>query len=271
MFVRCSRPGPEEGCNSLATAIEYRRSTTMTTSQSLSGRIALVTGATSGIGRATAIQLAREGAEVIVHGRDPERGEHVVAEIAGAFGKARFVAADLSDPTEIRRLADEAGEVDVLVNNAGISWFGPTADLDVATYDALFDSNVRAAYFLVAALAPRMAANGGGSIVNVASMVAAIGISGAAAYGGTKATLAAMTRSWAAEFSPRGVRVNAVAPGPVYTAADPARIDALGATTLLGRAAKAEEIAQVITFLASPASAYVTGATVAADGGRTAV
>ncbi|MDT7660024.1 MAG: hypothetical protein QOF38_4739 [Pseudonocardiales bacterium] len=241
------------------------------TQQSLRGQIALVTGATSGIGRATAIQLAREGAEVIVHGRDPERGEQVVAEIAGALGKARFVAADLSDPTEIRRLADEAGEVDVLVNNAGLSWFGPTADLDVATYDALFDSNVRAAYFLVAALAPRMAANGGGSIVNVASMVAAIGISGAAAYGGTKATLAAMTRSWAAEFSPRGVRVNAVAPGPVYTAADPARIDALGATTLLGRAAKAEEIAQVITFLASPASAYVTGATVAADGGRTAV
>jgi NAD(P)-dependent dehydrogenase (short-subunit alcohol dehydrogenase family) len=241
------------------------------TQQSLRGQIDLVTGATSGIGRATAIQLAREGAEVIVHGRDPERGEQVVAEIAGALGKARFVAADLSDPTEIRRLADEAGEVDVLVNNAGISWFGPTADLDVATYDALFDSNVRAAYFLVAALAPRMAANGGGSIVNVASMVAAIGISGAAAYGGTKATLAAMTRSWAAEFSPRGVRVNAVAPGPVYTAADPARIDALGATTLLGRAAQAEEIAQVITFLASPSSAYVTGATVAADGGRTAV
>ncbi|HTF54062.1 MAG TPA: SDR family oxidoreductase [Pseudonocardia sp.] len=239
--------------------------------QSLRGRTALVTGATSGIGRATAIQLAREGAEVIVHGRDASRGEQVVAEIAGALGKVRFIAADLSDPTEIRRLADEAGEVDVLVNNAGISWFGPTADLDVATYDALFDSNVRAAYFLVAALAPKMAAKGGGSIVNVASMVAAIGIAGAAAYGGTKATLAAMTRSWAAEFSPRGVRVNAVAPGPVYTAADPARIEALGATTLLGRAAQAEEIAQVITFLASPASAYITGATVAADGGRTAV
>jgi NAD(P)-dependent dehydrogenase (short-subunit alcohol dehydrogenase family) len=241
------------------------------TQQSLRGRTALVTGATSGIGRATAIQLARDGAEVIVHGRDPERGEQVVAEIVGALGKARFVAADLSDPTEVRRLADEAGEVDVLVNNAGISWFGPTADLDVATYDALFDSNVRAAYFLVAAVAPKMAANGGGSIVNVASMVATIGIAGAAAYGGTKATLAAMTRSWAAEFSPRGVRVNAVAPGPVYTAADPARTEALGATTLLGRAAQADEIAQVIVFLASPASAYVTGATIAADGGRSAV
>jgi NAD(P)-dependent dehydrogenase (short-subunit alcohol dehydrogenase family) len=241
------------------------------TQQSLRGRIALVTGATSGIGRATAVQLAREGADVIVHGRDASRGEQVVTEIAQDGGKARFVAADLSDPSEIRRLADEAGEVDVLVNNAGFSWFGPTADLDVATYDALFDSNVRAAYFLVAALAPKMAANGGGSIVNVASMVAAIGIAGAAAYGGTKATLEAMTRSWAAEFSPSGVRVNAVAPGPVYTAADPARIEALGTTTLLGRAARADEIAQVIAFLASPASAYVTGATVAADGGATAV
>jgi NAD(P)-dependent dehydrogenase (short-subunit alcohol dehydrogenase family) len=241
------------------------------TQHSLGGRTALVTGATSGVGRATAIQLAREGAEVIVHGRDANRGDQVVAEIAREGGKARFVAADLSDPAEIRRLADEAGEVDVLVNNAGFSWFGPTADLDVATYDALFDSNVRAPYFLVAALAPRMAANGGGSIVNVASMVASIGLAGAAAYGGTKATLTAMTRAWAAEFSPRGVRVNAVAPGPVYTAADPARIEALGATTLLGRAAQADEIAQVITFLASPASAYLTGTTVAADGGRTAI
>lgn len=244
------------------------------TEQSLSGRIALVTGATSGIGRATAIQLARQGAEVIVHGRDADRGEQVVAEIAQEGGKARLITADLSDPTEVRRLADEAGEggeVDVLVNNAGFSWFGPTADLDVATYDALFDANVRAPYFLVAALAPRMAANGGGSIVNVASMAGTIGLAGGAAYGGTKATLTAMTRAWAAEFSPSGVRVNAVAPGPVFTAADPELIEALGATTLLGRAAQADEIAQVITFLSSPAAAYVTGTTVAADGGRTAV
>jgi NAD(P)-dependent dehydrogenase (short-subunit alcohol dehydrogenase family) len=241
------------------------------TEQSLSGRIALVTGATSGIGRETAIRLAREGAEVIVHGRDADRGEQVVTEIAQAGGKARCITADLSDPAEIRRLADEAGEVDVLVNNAGISWFGPTADLDVATYDALFDANVRAPYFLVAALAPRMAANGGGCIVNLASMAGTVGLAGGAAYGGTKATLTAMTRAWAAEFSPSGVRVNAVAPGPVFTAADPARIEALGATTLLGRAAQADEIAQVITFLASPAAAYVTGTTVAVDGGRTAI
>jgi len=195
-------------------------------------------------GGAAAIQLAREGAEVVVHGRDSKRGEEVVAEIMEALGKARFVAADLSALFEVRRVADEAGEVDVLVNNAGFSWFGPTADLDVATFDALFDSNVRAAYFLVAALAPKMAANGGGSIINIASMAGGIGLAGAAAYGGTKATLAAMTRSWASEFSPRGVRVNAVAPGPMYTAAVPARIEALGATTLLGRTARADEIAR---------------------------
>ena len=242
-----------------------------TTQHSLDGRTALVTGAISGIGRAAAVQLARAGADVLVHGRDADRGEQVVAEITREGGKARFIAADLSDPAEVRRLADEAGDVDVLVNNAGFSWFGPTADLDVATYDALFDSNVRAPYYLVAALAPRMVANGGGSIVNVASMVATIGLAGAAAYGGTKATLTAMTRAWAAEFSPHGVRVNVVAPGPVHTSADPARIEALGATTLLGRAAQADEIAQVITFLASPAAAYVTGATIAADGGRTAI
>ncbi|MFI5776003.1 SDR family NAD(P)-dependent oxidoreductase [Nocardia sp. NPDC051570] len=239
--------------------------------QNLGGRTALVTGATSGIGRAAAIQLARAGAQVIVHGRDADRGGQVVAEIARAGGKARFVAADLADLAEIRRLADDAGQVDVLVNNAGFSWFGPTADLDAATYESLFDSNVRAPYFLVAALGPRMAANGGGSIVNVASMVATIGLAGAAAYSGTKATLTAMTRAWAAEFSPHGVRVNAVAPGPVHTAADPARIEAFGATTPLGRAAQADEIAEVITFLASPAAAYVTGATIAADGGRTAI
>ena len=94
------------------------------------------------------------------------------------------------------------GEVDVLVNNAGFSWFGPTADLDVSTFDALFASDVRAPYFLVAAFAPKMAANGKGSIINVSSMSGQIGLSGGAAYGATKAALSSMTRAWAAEFSP---------------------------------------------------------------------
>jgi NAD(P)-dependent dehydrogenase (short-subunit alcohol dehydrogenase family) len=233
---------------------------------------ALVTGATSGLGRAIAFQLVRDGAEVIVHGRDAARGIETVEAIAAAGGQAHFVAADLSNPTDLGRLVEVVGDVDILVNNAGFSRFGATADLDIDTFDALFASNVRAAYFLVAAFAPGMAARGKGSIINVSSMVGQIGLAGSAAYGATKAALSSMTRSWAAEFSPSGVRVNAIAPGPVYTGgAAPERIEALGTTTLLNRAANAEEIAEVVGFLVSPRASYVTGAIVAADGGRTAI
>jgi NAD(P)-dependent dehydrogenase (short-subunit alcohol dehydrogenase family) len=241
-------------------------------SQDLAGGRALVTGSTSGIGRQVARQLARDGAEVIVHGRDDRRGGETVGEIEDAGGRARFIAADLSDPVELRRLVDDLGDIDVLVNNAGFSWFGATADLDPRTFDSLFASNVRGPYFLVAAIARKMAANGGGSIINVSSMAGTIGLASGAAYGATKAALASMTRSWAAEFGPAGVRVNAVAPGPVYTAgAAPDRIAALGATTLLGRAAEPQEIAEVVAFLASSRAGYLTGATIAIDGGRTAV
>jgi NAD(P)-dependent dehydrogenase (short-subunit alcohol dehydrogenase family) len=217
-------------------------------------------------------ELGRRGAEVVVHGRDAARGEEVVDSIATEGGKARFVAADLSDPAELDNLVEQVGSVDILVNNAGFSWFGPTVDLDVATFDRLFTANVRAPYFLVAALAPKMAARGSGSIINMSSMAGQVGLPGAAAYGATKATLASMTRSWAAEFGPMGVRVNAIAPGPVLTAGTtPDRIEALGATTLLGRPAQPGEIAEVIAFLASSRASYVTGAVIAADGGRTAV
>jgi NAD(P)-dependent dehydrogenase (short-subunit alcohol dehydrogenase family) len=234
--------------------------------------VALVTGATNGIGREVAVKLAGEGFSVLVHGRDAERGAAVVEQIVKGGGRARFVAADLTDLDAIEHLAAEAGEVDVLINNAGFSWFGPTAKLDPDTFDALFAANVRSAYYLVAALAPKMAERGTGSIINLGSMVGQIGLAGSAAYGATKAALAALTRAWAAEFSPNGVRVNTIAPGPAYTAgAAPDRIAALGDTTLLARAAQPEEIADVIAFLASPKAGYITGAVIAADGGRTAV
>jgi NAD(P)-dependent dehydrogenase (short-subunit alcohol dehydrogenase family) len=195
----------------------------------------------------------------------------VVKDIEAAGGQARFLAADLTDPAQITRLAEQAGEVDILVNNAGRAWFGPTATLDVATYDAIFDSNVRSAYLLTAAIAPAMAARGTGSIINIDSMAGKVGLAGGAAYSATKASLSAMTRAWAAEFSPAGVRVNTVAPGPVHTDAVPNEvIDTLAATTLIGRGAQPEEIGGVIAFLATDAR-YITGATIAVDGGRTAV
>src|SRR5256714_14064382 len=132
-----------------------------TTSQNnLEGQRALVTGATSGIGRAVALELARDGAEVLVHGRDAARGAETVEAITAAGGKGRFVAADLGDATDVQRLAGEVGDIDILVNNAGISVFGPTAEFDVETFDRMFASNVRAPFFLVAAIAPGMAARG---------------------------------------------------------------------------------------------------------------
>jgi NAD(P)-dependent dehydrogenase (short-subunit alcohol dehydrogenase family) len=236
----------------------------------LSGQTALVTGATSGIGKAAALKLAEHGATVLVHGRDPGRGAGVVEQIELTGGHARFVAADLSDPADIDHLVAEIGRIEILVNNAGSSWFGPSSELETPTYDRLFDGNVRSAYLLTAALAPAMAGNGGGVIINVSSMVATVGLPGAAAYSATKAALGAMTRSWAAEYGDDGIRVNAVAPGPVFTEGAKNTI-ALGKTTPLNRGAQPEEIAETIAFLASPRASYITGATIAVDGGRTAV
>jgi NAD(P)-dependent dehydrogenase (short-subunit alcohol dehydrogenase family) len=243
------------------------------TQDNLEGQRALVTGATSGIGRAVALQLARDGAEILVHGRDATRGAETVEEITAAGGKASFVAADLGEAAEVQRLASEVGDIDILINNAGIALFGPTGEFDVSAFDKMFASNVRAPFFLVAAIAPGMAARGRGSIVSVSSMSGGVGLVGGAAYGATKASLEAMTRAWTAEYSGRGVRVNAIAPGPVYTPSPsgPEFITALGETTPMGRASQPEEIAEVIAFLASPRSSYITGTTVAADGGRAAV
>jgi len=238
----------------------------------LSGKTALVTGSTSGIGRAIAVDLVGRGAQVIVHGRDSNKAELVVKEIESLGGFAQFVAANLQDLDDVKRLSQEASHVDILINNSGHSASGPTSELGADVFDILFAGNVRAAYLLVGALAPKMVLRGGGNIVNITSMAAHIGMSNRAAYGATKAALNSLTRSWAAEYSAAGIRVNAVAPGPVYTRPEATELyKELGDTTLLHRAARPEEIATVVGFLVSPQASYITGATVAVDGGRTAV
>lgn len=242
----------------------------------LEHKTALVTGATSGIGRAIALELAREGADVIVSGRDPNRGAETVAAIQNNGGTARFVAADLGDLESVANLAQEAADVDVLVNNAGIWALLPTTEQDVGSFESMFDVNVRGTFFLTAALAPTMAANGGGSIVNITTMAAALGMAGTAAYGASKAAVAELTRTWAAEFAADNIRVNAVSPGPTTTegsikAFGPDGIAQSAATIPLKRPASVEEIARVVAFAASPDASYVTGAIIPADGGGTAV
>jgi NAD(P)-dependent dehydrogenase (short-subunit alcohol dehydrogenase family) len=238
----------------------------------LLGRRALVTGATAGIGAAIATALGRDGAEVLVLGRDAERGAGIVTKVRDAGGQAEFVQADLGDPERLGELADEVGDVDILVNNAGFSIWAATPDVAIDDFDAMFAANVRAPYYLVAAFAPGMAARGRGSIINIGSMAGTVGLAGGAAYGATKAAVAALTRSWAAEYSASGVRVNTVAPGPVYTRPEGRDLfDAIGATTAVKRAAEPAEIAELVAFLASDKASYITGATLAADGGRTAI
>jgi NAD(P)-dependent dehydrogenase (short-subunit alcohol dehydrogenase family) len=239
----------------------------------LEGSTALVTGATSGIGRAVALQLGQLGAEVVVHGRSAERGAKVVQEIQNAGGKARFVAADLSDADDVRGLAAEAGPVDILINNAGVYKFGATADTDDAFFDEHVNLNLRAPYILVQQLVPSMAERGNGVVVNLSTVAAAVPARTAGIYGATKAGIELLTRVWADEFGRSGVRVNAVQAGPAETpgtAATPGLADGFAAYTALGRVAAADEIANAIIFLASPAASYVNGAILQATGGQLA-
>jgi NAD(P)-dependent dehydrogenase (short-subunit alcohol dehydrogenase family) len=226
----------------------------------------LITGGTSGIGRAVAQLFSEQGSNVIVSGRDVVRGREVAAETKG-----RFIPADLTSPEDVRRLADEAGEVDVLVNNAGYWELGPSTQTTEAGFDTMVAVNFRAPFFLTAALAPRMAARGHGAIVNVSTMVAARGAAGMAAYGASKAALEALTRSWAAEFGPAGVRVNAVALGPSRTEITKSMgdmIDTLAAASPLGRANEPDEVAHVIAYLAGEQARPITGTVLAVDAGR---
>src|SRR5215467_13682833 len=174
----------------------------------------LVTGSTAGIGRATATLFARRGATVVITGRDTERGAQTVAAIEAEGGRAEFIAADLNDIESVRRLAEQVGEVDVLVNNAAVHQSAPTLELDVESFDMTFDVNVKAPFFLAAALLPKMIARGSGAIVNISAMSASVALPDAITVStAASAALESFTRSWAAAFGVDGIRVNTVAPG----------------------------------------------------------
>ena len=238
------------------------------------GSTALVTGATAGIGHAIALELARQGADVIVHGRNAERGEKAVQEIENVGGRARFVAADLSNAEDVRRLAAEAGDVDILINNAGIYEFGSTFDTDDADFDNHFDINLRAPYVLVQKLVPAMIERGHGSVVNISTVAASTPSADAGLYGASKAALDLLTKLWADEFGAAGVRVNAIAPGPTDTEGTAGLVDivdGLGRTRALQRIAGPDEIARAVTFIASPAASYINGVVLPVDGGALAL
>ena len=240
---------------------------------------ALITGGTSGIGRATANKLAQLGIHVLVVGRNVERGEKTVVEIRAAGGKADFIRSDLRDASSAREVARRAvelgsGHVDILINNAGIFPFGPTHETTEEVFDIVYSLNVKAPYFLVAELAPLMAKRRKGAIVNVSTMVADYGAPGMSLYGSSKAAINLLTKTWAAEYGPSGLRVNAVSPGPTRTEGTEAMgegLEQLAAQAPAGRPATADEIAEAIVFLAMDRSSFIHGAKLAVDGGRTAI
>jgi NAD(P)-dependent dehydrogenase (short-subunit alcohol dehydrogenase family) len=247
----------------------------------LDGRTALVTGSTGGLGVALVEALAADGAVVIVSGRDKTRGDAVVARIRSAGGTAEFVGADIgAGRDELRRLADEAaslagGSLDILVNNAAMLLMPtPTADVSEDLLRHAFGVNVFAPFLLTGLIAPAMAERGRGAVVNIGSNTGLRGSAGSAIYSATKAVIHSFTKSWADEYGPAGVRVNAVAPGPIATERAAEFTEHVGpmlARVPSRRMSAPEEVAAAVTFLASDDAANIHGAVLSVDGGWSAV
>jgi NAD(P)-dependent dehydrogenase (short-subunit alcohol dehydrogenase family) len=236
-------------------------------------KTALVTGATSNIGRAIALEFGRQGAHVVVSGRDAARGAQVVEEIRDAGGRADFVAADL-DGTKAasQRLAEQAtetlgGRIDILVNNAGIFPADTTPTTDEVTFDRVYGVNVKAPFFLVAAIAPAMIEHGGGVIINLGSWNARLGLPVGTLYASTKGALETLTRAWSAEFGAQGVRVNGISPGVIGHEV----AESMMRGTPFGTIGSPDAIAHAAVYLASDEAEFVHGTVIDVDGGRMGV
>lgn len=240
---------------------------------SLSGRRALVTGAATGIGRATALLLAQAGAHVVVnHLRQAEAAQAVVQAIESAGGQAMAIDADVSVGSEVQRLVAQAGEVHILVNNAGIIQEKPFLDTTEADWDRMLGIDLKSVFLTSRAVLPGMVARGGGVIVNLASDLGILGRENYAPYCAAKAGVIGLTRSLAREFAPHGIRVNAIAPGPVNTAM--VSLDHMSAEWMekelaipQHRVAEPEEIAATALFLASDLSRFYCGQVLGPNGG----
>jgi NAD(P)-dependent dehydrogenase (short-subunit alcohol dehydrogenase family) len=249
----------------------------------MTSSIVLVTGALTGIGRATALAFAKEGATVVVSGRREPEGQALAAELkAQGAADAAFIRADVRHEAEVRSLVEQTierfGRLDVAVNNAGIEGAtGPITEQGADNYDAIFDTNVRGVLFSLKHEMRAMLAQGGGAIVNLSSVAGLIGFPGASVYVASKHAVEGLTKSAALEGAAAGVRVNAVAPGPIQTdmldrfvgRSEDAKAGLLAANPSR-RAGRVDEIAQTIVFLASDKARYLTGQSVAVDGGMTA-
>ena len=251
----------------------------------LAGRVALITGGTSGIGEATAILFAHEGARVAITGRNAERGSVVVAAIAAVGGEARFVPADVRIAEDCRRSVDATieafGRIDVLFNNAGVYVANDTVACSEEEWDAQVDTSLKGAFLMSKYALPHMIAQGSGSIVHCASGWGLVGGSRAVAYCAAKGGMVVMTKAMALDHGPQGIRVNAVCPGDTETPMEREDAREQGKSwdeyvreAVSGRAiermATPEEIAQAVLFLASDEAAYVTGVSLPVDGGGVA-
>lgn len=249
----------------------------MTSMFDLTGRHVLVTGASRGIGRSIALALARAGADVAVTARGSADLADTATAIRAAGRKAVAIELDVRDAKRCRAAADEAasslGGLDVLVNNAGVEEVRPSLDVDEALWEKIVDTNLKGAFFVAQAAARIMAGAGGGSIVNLCSLTSYVGIPTAVPYGASKTGLLGMTRALATEWAAAGIRVNAIAPGYFRTAMtegfyqSPAWREAMLGKIPQRRFGELDDLSGVSIFLASDASAYVTGQCIAVDGG----